>query len=333
MDFRLTSEQQRLRNKCRELAADFATRAAAHDRDASHPVENYQRLREEGFLALTVGKEWGGSGASFLDHTLAYEVLAQGCPSTALAFNMHASVVMPLLESAEVSNETKQRVANLVVRERKLIAGNFSEPVTTSLIGERPLKARARQAEGGYRITGRKMFASMLQAADFVLVMAYPEGATNSSAGIILMLPREADGRIVDPNWDVLGMRATRSDSLILDECWLPESAAVFRSDDMRQFRQSYLNWFWGSYTPVYLGVAQAAFDELRRVVHTRQPEGYAQPLAYHPDVRRHVAEMSADLEAARLITYRSAWLSDKQGPTAETTAAFTALNTWSVRP
>ena len=322
MDFQLTYEQQRLRNKCQELAADFATRAAAHDRDASHPAENYQRLREEGFLALTVSKEWGGSGASFLDHTLAYEVLGQGCPSTALAFNMHAPVVMPLLESPEVSAESKRWIAELVVGERKLIAGNFSEPVTTSLIGERPLKARARRADGGYRLTGRKMFASMLEAADFVLVMAYPEDAASPSAGIILMLPREAEGRIVDPNWDVLGMRATRSDSLILDECWLPESAAVFRSDDMRQFRHSYLNWFWGSYTPVYLGVAQAAFDELRRVVHSRRPEGYAQPLAYHPDVRRHVAEMSADLEAARLVTYRSAWLSDTQGPTAETTAA-----------
>ena len=90
----------------------------------------------------------------------------------------------------------------------------------------------------------------------------------------------------------------------------------------MRLFRQAYLNWFWGSYTPVYLGVAQAAFDELRRVVHARRPEGYAQPLAYHPDVRRHVAEMSAELEAARLVTYRSAWLSDTEGLTAETTAA-----------
>src|SRR5260221_6361149 len=117
-------------------------------------------------------------------------------------------------------------------------------------------------------------------------------------------------------------MRATRSDSLILDECWLPDSAAVLRSDDMRPFRYTYLNWFWGSYTAVYLGVAQAAYDELRRVVSARQPEGYAQPLAYHPDVRRHVAEISADLEAARLITYRSAWLSDTQGPTPETTAA-----------
>ena len=84
----------------------------------------------------------------------------------------------------------------------------------------------------------------------------------------------------------------------------------------------TYLNWFWGSYTPVYLGVAHAAYDELRRVVAARKPDGYAQPLAYHPDVRRHVAEMSADLEAARLATYHSAWLSDTEGPTAETTAA-----------
>ena len=58
MDFDLTPEQQRLQNKCRELAADFATRSAGHDRDASHPVENYERLRKEGFLTLTVSKEW-----------------------------------------------------------------------------------------------------------------------------------------------------------------------------------------------------------------------------------------------------------------------------------
>jgi alkylation response protein AidB-like acyl-CoA dehydrogenase len=139
VDFDVTADQQRLQDKCRELAADFATRSAAHDRDASHPTENYDRLRAEGFLALTVGKEWGGLGASFLDHTIAYEALGAGCPSTALAFNMHASVVMPLLLSPEVTSETKRRVADLVARDRKLIAGNFSEPVTTSLVGARPL--------------------------------------------------------------------------------------------------------------------------------------------------------------------------------------------------
>jgi alkylation response protein AidB-like acyl-CoA dehydrogenase len=102
----------------------------------------------------------------------------------------------------------------------------------------------------------------------------------------------------------------------------VPESAVVFRSDDIRPFRLAHANWFWGSYTAVYLGVAAAAYAEVLKVLHARQPEGYAQPLAYHPDVRRHVAKMSTDLEAAQLITYHSAWLSDTLGPTPEITAA-----------
>ena len=322
MDFQLTQYQRSLQQRCLELASDFATRSSDHDRDASHPIENYDRLRSEGFLELTIAKQWGGSGAGFLDHTIAYEALGQGCPSTALAFNMHASVVMPVLQTAEVTNETKVRVADLVVRQRKLIGGNFSEPGTTSLLGERPLSARVRAVDGGYSITGRKMFASMLEAADYVMVMAYPDTASSPFAGMLLLVPGGAEGRRVNANWDVLGMRATRSDSLILEDCRVPESAMLYASDDTRQFRHDYLNWFWGSYTAVYLGVAVAAYNELRKVMHARQPQGYAQPLAYHPDVRRHVATMSTDLEAARLITYHSAWLSDTQGPSAETTAA-----------
>jgi alkylation response protein AidB-like acyl-CoA dehydrogenase len=322
VDFQLGEDQKRLQQRCLDLAADFATRSAEHDRDASHPTENYDRLRQEGFLGLTVPQSLGGSGASFLDHTIAYEALGQGCPATALAFNMHASVVMPVLESPEVTTEAKQHVADLVVRQHKLIGGNFSEPGTTSLVGERPLSARARQVDGGYSITGRKMFASMLEAADHVMVMAYPDDATSPFAGILLLVPPGASGRSVNANWDTLGMRATRSDSLILEDCRVPESAVVFRSDDTRAFRHAYLNWFWGSYTAVYLGLAVAAYDEMRKVVQKRRPKGYAQSLAWHPDVRRHVAELSVDLEAARLITYRSAWLSDTQGPTPETTAA-----------
>jgi len=322
MDFALSPAQMELRRRCLALAAEFATRSAEHDRDASHPAENYARLRDEGFLALTIAKEMGGGGASFLDHTVAYEALGQGCPSTALAFNMHASVVMPLLESPEVSDAAKRRIAELVVNRKKLIGGNFSEPITTAFIGERPLSARARKVEGGWSLTGRKMFASMLEAADYVLVMAYPEGATSPSAGVMAMIPPDAQGRRVNANWDVLGMRATRSDSLILEDCFVPDERIVYRSDDMRGFRHDYLSWFWGSYTPVYLGVAVAAYDELRRMVAARKPQGYAQPLSHHPDVRRHIAELSADIEAARLITYRSAWLRDRDGPTEEATTA-----------
>jgi alkylation response protein AidB-like acyl-CoA dehydrogenase len=322
VDFRITQEQEHLQQRCQALAADFATRSAEHDRDASHPTENYDRLRAEGFLTLTIDKSLGGQGFDFLSHTLAYEALGQGCPATALAFNMHASVVMPLLQSPDVTPQTKQYIADLVVRQGKMIGGNFSEPGTTSLIGLRPLAVRARPVENGYRITGRKMFASMLEATDYVLVLVYPETATSPTAGMLALIPQGAPGRGVNANWDTLGMRATRSDSLVLDDCYVPNSAIMYRSDDIRPFRAAHLNWFWGSYTAVYLGLAVAAYDEIRRVVKERQPQGYAQPLAYHPDVRRHIATMSATLEAARLVTYRSAWLSDTQGPTQETNTA-----------
>src|SRR5215469_11193899 len=168
MDFALTPFQQQLQQRCRDLAADFATRSATHDREASHPSENYQRLREEGFLSLTIAKEHGGAGAGLLDHTVAYEALGAGCPSTALAFNMHASVVMPILESPEVAAEIKTRLTRLVVDERK-------------------------------------MFASMIEAADLVMVGASIEHC-NPLAGIVFLLPRDAAGRRVEANWDVLGM-------------------------------------------------------------------------------------------------------------------------------
>jgi alkylation response protein AidB-like acyl-CoA dehydrogenase len=322
VDFELSTEQSNLRDRCLELAADFAVRSAAHDRDASHPTENYQRLRQEGFLHLTVPREWGGSGFNFLSHTIAYEALGRGCPATALAFNMHASVVMPILESDEVTVEAKRRIADLVVRQGKMIGGNFSETGHTSLIGERPLSVRARPVDGGYRITGRKMFASMIGAADYVMVLVYPETATTPTAGMLALIPPDVEGRQVIANWDTLGMRATRSDSLVLNECFVPDTSVIFRSGDIRPFRLTGANWFWGSYTAVYLGLAGAAYDELRKVVSERLPEGYAQSMAWHPDVRRHVAELSVDLEAARLITYRSAWLRDRDGATPETMAA-----------
>ncbi len=99
---------------------------------------------------------------------------------------------MPVLESAEVADDAKQRIADLVVRQHRLIGGNFAEPGTTSLIGDRPLSARARRVDSGYSITGRKMFASMLEVADYVMVMAYPDTATSPSGMLLLVPPKQS---------------------------------------------------------------------------------------------------------------------------------------------
>ena len=322
MLFDLSDEQNKLVGLCRELAADFVTRSSDHDREASHPRENYKRLREEGFLGHNIGKVFGGGGAGLFDHTLAYEALAEGCPATALAFNMHASMVGPLTESEYVPEDTRRFIAKLAVEDGALIAGNFSEATSTSLIGERHLGTIAKRVDGGWIINGRKMFASMLQAADYCAILTYPEGQSAQRAGLFILIPKETEGRSVIENWDVMGMRATRSDSMVLEECFIPERYALYLTDNIQPFRADQAHWFWASYTPVYLGVAAAAYKEVVKALKGRTPPGYTQSLAYHPDTRRKVAEMAVDIEAARLVVYNSAWMLDSQGPTPESLSA-----------
>src|ERR1700675_548121 len=229
MEFHITEDQRRLQERCRSLAADFASRAAQHDREASHPLENYAALCDAGLYALNIPTELGGAGVGLLGYSLAAEELAQGCASTALSFNMHLSIVGPLMESSLVPIGTKKRLAHMVVHDKKLIAGNFSEPTTSGLLGTPVPLTRARRVDGGYRITGRKAFASMLEAADYCAVLAYPDEATRATAAMLLLVPRAAAGRQVDKVWDTLGMRATRSDALMLEDCWVPDEALLLR--------------------------------------------------------------------------------------------------------
>ncbi|MET0486370.1 MAG: acyl-CoA dehydrogenase family protein [Candidatus Rokuibacteriota bacterium] len=322
MEFSITPAQRDLQERARRLAADFATRAAQHDRDASDPVENYAALREAGFYGLNVPAELGGGGVGLLGWSLAAEELAQGCGSTALSFNMHLSVVGPMMESPLVPRAAKERLAKMVVGEGKLIGGNFSEPTTSGLVGTPVPLTRARKVDGGYRITGRKAFASMIAVADYVMVLARPEEDPSPTAAMFLLVPPDAPGRRVDHVWDTLGMRATRSDSMTLEDCFVPEEALLVRADDVVPFRRDGANWFWASYTPVYLGIGVAAYRAISETLKGRTPPGFTQSLAYHPDVRRQVGEMSVDLEAARLLTHYSAWLSDTQGATPTTLSA-----------
>lgn len=325
MDFRLTAEHEEIQKVCRRLAADFATRTAQHDRETSLPLENYAALKQAGLYGLTVPKELGGWGAGFLGWTLAAEELAQGCPTTALTFNMHVAAVEVVVDDPTVPPAAKQHVATLVVQEKKLIAAAISEPGTSSLIvGSTYVPAvQARHVAGGYALRGRKAFLSMIEGCDYVMVLAHPEEDTNPLASMLLLLPHPVPGQQVEEVWDTLGMRGTRSNNLILENCFVPEENLCLRTDNFFTLLDAAPTWGMGfSYTPVYLGVGVAAYRQACETLQKRVPRGFAQPLSYHPDIRRRVAEMSVDLEAARLLMYHAAWRFDTEGMTPATITA-----------
>jgi len=213
MDFHLTAEHEKIREASRRLAADFATRATQHDRETSLPIENYAALKREGFYGLTVPKELGGWGTGFLGWTIAAEELAQGCPSTALTFNMHVAAVETIMDDPQVPPRVKQRTADLVVKEQKLLAYSITEPGASSLaIGPSYASSvQARQVPGGYVLRGRKSFLSMVEGCDYIELLAHPAEETNPLVGVMFLVPYPAPGQRVEEVWDTLGMRGTRS--------------------------------------------------------------------------------------------------------------------------
>src|SRR5271163_1368127 len=120
MNFLLDPELERVQSLARNLAADFGTRAIQHDRDTSHTDENYVLLKEAGFCRLFAPKQYGGDGAGMLGWVVAAEELAQGCPSTAVSFNMHFATQAAYLMKANFAESHKQRFGDLIVRPNKL---------------------------------------------------------------------------------------------------------------------------------------------------------------------------------------------------------------------
>ena len=326
MDFSLTPEHLRIQGICRELAVDFATRAATHDREASAPVENYEALRHAGLFGLMVPTELGGWGAGLLGYAIAAEELAQGCAATAMSFNMHCVVVHSLTTAEPLARAVRQRVADLVIHERKLIAALLSEPGTTHLLySTRTCSTQARRVPGGYTLTGTKAFATMVEAADYAAIYAHPEEVADPESAVPVLIPVHAPGMRIQPVWDTLGMRATRSDTVILDHCFVPKEMVfndvlIPRVGDFLATNESVINL---PYTAVYLGVGCAVLRAIAENVSQRHPQGYGQSLAYHPDIRRRVAKMSAELEAARWLLRYAAWVADHEGQTAAAQAAY----------
>ena len=326
MDFSLSDEHITLQNTCRELANRFRARAERHDREASPPEENYAELRASGLLSLLIPRSYGGREAGLLGHTLAMEELAQGCAATALSFNMHLVATYTLTATEAFSPATRERVARMVVDESTLMANLISEAGTTNLLYvTRASSTQARRTDGGYLLNGRKAFASMFASSDVALVCVHPEHVENPESVIMLIVPTDGEGVTIERVWDTLGMRATCSDNVTFKDCFVPD-AFVFDEvvvPSIGEFLQTHESMINLPYTGVYMGLGLAVLNEIKSVVSARTPKGFSQPLAYHPDIRRRIGEISATLESARWSLRHAAWVADTEGQTEAAQAAF----------
>lgn len=324
MNFNFTEEQQRVIDLCKELAKDFRTRAAEHDRDRTAPVENYEVLKEQGLYGISIPKEYGGLGIGFQGYAAAIAELAKGCASTANSFNMHANACGTIMQQPAIPEDKKRFVADLAINQGKLFSASISEPSSSSLVIQSMIpQVKAEKVDGGYRIYGKKAFCSMVESSDYVFLYASPTNDPNPSASYAMLIPfdkGDVEGITIHDVWDTHGMRATRSNMVDYNGAFVPDELVLFRTEDFLQdFIINACNWTISSFASVYLGVGIGIMEYAIELLNSKIAKGFSQPQGYHPDSRRRIGEMASELHAAYWSNMYAAWYSDTHGPSLET--------------
>ncbi len=265
-------------------------------------------------------------GGGSLSWVLAAEEIAARDAATAVGFNMHINATGGIIRThPEIPAERKQRIAELAVGEGRLFCTSVSEPATSSLLpGSYAPALEARRVDGGWTLHGRKMFASIFEAADYAYLYAHIEGSANPMHQIGVVVDTKQDGIVVQDVWDTHGMRATRSNQVTYDGAFVPDELVLYETE---HFLESFIieeaGFAFGGYVGVYLGIAEGIVDWAKNFLGSRTAKGHDQPMGYHPSISSRVGQMVAEVEAARLVVYRAAWESDANGPTPE------AFNRW----
>ena len=272
-DYPYTDDQRRLLALAQTLGRDkFAPRAAELDRTAQFPFANYDDMRQAGLLGLCVPKAHGGQGADYATYALVSAEIGRWCGATALTFNMHVCTMLwSGLLSEDLDMTPEQRALHhqrqqvhfkRVVHDGAIYAQPFSEGGAAAA-GAAAFGTTAQKVDGGWKVNGKKIFASLSDAADFFGVLCTekkPDADLSRRDTLYLAVPRNAPGVTVEGDWDPLGMRATVSRTLLFKDVFVPDDAALMPQGVYFQAASRWPHMFM-TLSPTYMGIAQAAYD------------------------------------------------------------------------
>ena len=316
---------------CDELANTFSKQAAKYDTEASFPIENFQALRQAGFMGLMVPESHGGMGANFYEYTRAAGRLAQGCSSTAVAFNMHNIVMGALAETdlRGVEGRLAQRMKDFQnwAFSQAIDGKIFGAALTEPNVGFHPgsLNTTYVKVDGGYKLNGKKSFVSMAGFADYYVVAAVPETQPKSDVPVVswLVIPRDDPGITIEEMWNTMGMRGTVSNNMYLKDVFVPKEMLFLGFEGLvLQKLAAEPHFVVGGFTACYFGIIEAIYNFTVEHQKRRNMAGTDVPLIENEMVQSRMGEMSVYVEAARQLVYSAARMVVENRGAKETNAA-----------
>jgi len=305
MDGLLTEEQRVQRDAIRDFVrSNIAPFAAQWDRDRDLSDAIVRQMGDMGLLGMTVPTEWGGTRSDDLAYAMAIEEVAAGCASCAVLMSVHNSVAcVPIL--AFGTQAQKESWLPPLARGDLLGAFCLTEPHSGSQADA--LRTRAELKDGHWVLNGQKQFVTNGERADLAIVFAITDPALGKKGISAFVVPTGTPGFLVGARERKMGLRASDTCPVALDDCRIPEANLLGERGQGLKIALSNLEGGRIGIAAQAVGIARAALSEAQ--TYARERVQFGKPIAEHQAIAHMLADMLTRLNAARLLVHHAARL------------------------
>ena len=311
MDLRPTEDQALLRRTVREFAeAEIRPHVREWDEAQAFPMALVGRMARMGLMGIQFPEAYGGAGMSAVDYCIAIEELARVDPAVALSVAAHNGLCSAHLYLFG-SDAQKRRYLVPLAKGEVIGAWGLTEAGAGS--DAAAMRTEARRTGDGWVLNGSKQFITHGHVGGTLVAMAITDRSKGRHGISAFVMPRETPGLRPGKKEDKLGMRASDTSEVIFEDCRVPADALVGREGEGFVNTMQVLDSGRIGIAALAVGLAQGAFEAAR--AYARERRQFGQAIGSFQAIQWKLADMACRIEAARLLTYRAAWLKDAGAP------------------
>ena len=305
MDLKLTPEQEKIQQKARNFSTTVLKPLAMDiDKKDYFPWESIKQAGKQGFMGMTIPKDYGGSGMDPLSYCLVLEEIARVCGSTALTVEAHNSLGIRHLYAKGTETQRKKYLPRLTTGER-LAAWALTEAHAGSDAAGMQTTAIPRGEE--WIINGSKLFITSGKIAEVAVVMAKTDKTRGAKGISAFIVERDTPGFTYGVDEDKLGLRGTVTSELVFEDCRIPRENLLGEENNGFIGAMEILDAGRTAIASMAVGIAQGALDE--SISYVKKRRQFNQSLSRFQAIQWMIADMATQIEASRLLVYQAAYL------------------------
>jgi alkylation response protein AidB-like acyl-CoA dehydrogenase len=308
MEFDYTPEQIHLRNTVREFAeAEIAPHVLEWDEEQIFPLEAIKKAGQLGFLGAIFPEELGGAGLGYVDYAIIIEELSRVDPSVGLIVAAHNSLCTNHIFVAGSDEQRQKYIPKLATAEW---IGSWSLTETESGSDAAGTRTKAVKDGACWVLNGSKIFTTNAQYADVCVAMAVTDRGASQHGISAFILEKGVPGFRVGKKENKLGMRASATGEVVFTDCRVPESQLLGKRGEGFIDSLRILDGGRISIAALAVGTAQGAYEAALK--YSKQRKQFGRFISEFQTIQNKLADMATEIDAARLLTYRSGWMKDQ---------------------